>query len=130
MWLSTNQGFLSIVANPAGPEWLLVRARRKGDIESLFPDAEVKRTPGRDYLYRASIERGALAVVVARALLNIDYGNFKNSVHDDRLHEAYADVWRVMSRLQAVSPYGRDSPAARKREGVAVKSRKRGTSTA
>ena len=119
MWLCTNQGFLSIVADPADTKLLLVRARRKGDIESLFPDADVRRTPGRDYLYRASIDRGIVPLVAAMALLKIDYGNFKNSVKDRNLHHAYAEVWQVMSELQAVKPYGKDSAAARKREGMA-----------
>ena len=119
MWLCTNQGFLSIVADPADTKLLLVRARRKGDIESLFPDADVRRTLGRDYLYRASIDRGIVSLVAAIALLKIDYGNFKNSVKDRNLHHAYAEVWQVMSELQAVKPYGKDSAAARKREGMA-----------
>jgi len=124
MWLCTNRGFLSIVVDPIGADLLLVRARRKGDIESLFPDADVRRTPGRDYLYRASIDRGVVSLVVAMAFLKIDYGNFKNSVKDRELHHAYAEVWEVMSELQAVKPYGKDSAAARKREGIARASKK------
>ena len=117
MWLCTNRGFLSIVADPAGTKLLLVRARRKGDIESLFPDADVRRTPGRDYLYRASVGRDVVSVAVMQAFSKIDYGNFKNSVKNRDLHHAYAEVWQLMSELQAVKPYGRDSAAARTREG-------------
>jgi len=118
MWLSTNKGFLSIVSHPQDKDALLVRARRHGDIESMFPDAKVERTPGRDYLYRASIPRTTVAATVAARLCDIDYGNFKNSVRDDKLHRAYHRVWDVMADLQAVKPYGRDSAAARKREGL------------
>ena len=41
MWLCLNDAFLSIVALPGHPDELLVRARIAGDIERLFPAAQV-----------------------------------------------------------------------------------------
>ncbi len=44
MWIMTNNSYLSIVSKDCGPAELLVRARRAGDIEKVFPDAKVTRT--------------------------------------------------------------------------------------
>ena len=43
MWIMMNNSFLSIVSKDCGPAELLVRARRAGDIERVFPDAKVTR---------------------------------------------------------------------------------------
>jgi hypothetical protein len=122
MWISFNTAFLSIVEPraidlvPGEGDVLLVRARVRGHIESVFPNAQVLRRPGRDYLYRAFIDRATVAQVVMGKVLGIHYPNFKDSVKDDELHDAYAGVWRVMSHLQKVRPYGDDSAAARRAE--------------
>jgi hypothetical protein len=125
MWICTNKAFLSVVqpksndpeaAGIADP--LLVRARVKGHIEAVFPGAKVLRRPGRDYLYRAYIQRTVVAQVIAQQLAGIGYDNFKNSVADDELHRAYASTWSIMGRLQYVPPYGSDSPAARRKEQI------------
>lgn len=101
MWVCLNDAFFSIVRTGDLPEGhLLVRARRKGDIERYFPDAKVTRTPGRDYLFRAVIQEVQVAVVMAETVEAIDYDNFKDSVRDDNLHEAYFRVWSEMNDLQ------------------------------
>lgn len=118
MWFCLNNGFLSVVApaNDLEGEFLLVRARRQGDIERYFPGAQVERRPERDYLFRALILREEVAAVIAAEIAGIDYNNFKNSVRDDRLHGAYARVWSTMAALQPTPPYsGTRSAAARAR---------------
>lgn len=105
MWISLSDAFLSIVAIPNHPDLLKVRARRKGDIERIFPEAAVQRTPGRDYLYRAELPRKVVSVTLAQQLENINYDNFKNSVSDTQLHSAYASIWTTMSKLQELPPY-------------------------
>lgn len=105
MWLCLSDAFLSIVEPDSGSDFLRVRARRKGDIERIFPGVEVVRTPGRDYLYRAHIDRDVVAAVIANNVRGIDYGNFKNSVKNHRLHDAFASIWSIMSRLQEIPPY-------------------------
>ena len=105
MWLSLSDSFFSIVESPDDDAVLLVRARRQGDIQKVFPDAKVTRTPGRDYLFRAFIQRETVAEVIAEQVMKIGYGNFKDSVADNKLHNAYSSVWGIMSRLQPVPPY-------------------------
>lgn len=102
MWICLNNAFLSIVAHRDQPEMLLVRGRREGDIEAVFPDAEVSVTPRADYLCRAVIPREVVADVIATQAQGIPYDNFKASVRDGALHDAYLSMWGVMRRLQGI----------------------------
>lgn len=109
MWLCLSNSFLSIV-EPTGQDlntgdYLLVRARRKGDIETVFPKAKVEKRPERDYLFRALIPRQEVAAAVADQVRGIDYPNFKASVKNNRLHDAFARIWSVMAGLQPTPPY-------------------------
>ena len=104
MWICLSESFLSIVDASNEPGTLLVRSRRQGDIEAVFPNAKVVQTPGRDYLFRAGIARETVANALANAALNLYYPNFKNSVADSNLHRAYSSVWSIMSQLQEVAP--------------------------
>ena len=104
MWICLNDAFLSIVADHAHPGYLLVRARRQGEIEKVFPDAIVLRNVGSDYRYRAFIPRSQVALALVERLEAIDYGNFKNSVRDADLHDAYYQIWRTMVRYQEREP--------------------------
>ena len=106
MWLSLNKCFLSIVHKDCKPDELLVRARRKGDIEKVFPAVIGKRTQGTDYAYRAVVKRIDVANALRDQVMDLDYTNFKDSVRDDELHRAYSSVWSIMGRLQDGGPYG------------------------
>ncbi len=103
MWIMLSDSFLSIVAfngRPARPDVLLVRGRLQGDIERVFPDADVKHTPDRDYAYRALVPRTVVAAAIAKRVEAIDYPNFKNSVQNERRHDAYLECWVAMADLQ------------------------------
>lgn len=106
MWFAFRDAWLSIVAHEHEPNLLLVRARRRGDIENVFPYARVIETPGRDYLFRAEIPRDEVSRVIAEVVYTMRVTNFKSSVRDKELHSAYVDVWRRMAKLQQVPPYG------------------------
>jgi hypothetical protein len=111
MWVCLNNAFFSIVApaaKDADPEThLMVRARRPGDIERVFPDAKVVELDGRDYQFRAYIDRVEVGTALMHEVMAIDYGNFKNSVKDDRLHHAYNSFWHSHAKLQPRPPYSR-----------------------
>ena len=92
MWIMTNNSYLSIVSKDCGPTELLVRARRAGDIERVFPNAEVTRHTNSDYLYRAVLPRDAVKQALAATIDQIDYPNFKDSVEDRSLHAAYVSA--------------------------------------
>lgn len=106
MWVCFNDSFLSIVDKSSVAGCLMVRARRAGDIEKVFPGAEVRSSRGTDYLFRADILRGEVAARVAERLMEIDYPNFKGSTKDKPLHDAYMGVWSAVGRLQPGGPYG------------------------
>jgi hypothetical protein len=100
MWICLNDAFLSIVADRNDPERLLVRARRAGDIERVFPQAEVLVGVGTDYLYRALLPRSTVSEAITARIDSIDYPNFKNSVAERDRHDAYMQFWDVMYRYQ------------------------------
>lgn len=103
MWICLNDSFLSIVDPGAqGPkgDYLLVRARIKGDIERVFPKANVIVIHGRDYLFRAFIPRKQVADAIAKRVMENHATNFKNSVPENMRHDAYARIWGVMHGLQ------------------------------
>jgi hypothetical protein len=104
MWIMHSDCFLSIVSKDCGTTELLVRARRNGDIEKVFPSAKVTRNTGTDYLYRAVIPRDAVKQALAIMVDQIDYPNFKDSVEDRSLHSAYVGVWCAMAGLQHPPP--------------------------
>ena len=105
MWICLNDAFLSIVSKECGPDELLVRARRPGDIEKVFPEAKVKKSPSTDYLFRAVLPRALVAEAVAQRLMDVDYGNFKGSTKERSLHDAYSGFWNIHARLQPTPPY-------------------------
>lgn len=106
MWICTNKAFLSIVDKAKTPGCLVVRARVAGHIEAVFPAAVVSRTPGNDYLFRAEISREDVAAALAEQARAISYSNFKDSVRNRQLHDAYFGVWTEMAQIQEVPPYG------------------------
>lgn len=104
MWIMLSDCFLSIVSKDCARDELLVRARRKGDIEKIFPGAAVRRGGGSDYMYRSIIKKKAVAEAMVGEVNRITYPNFKNSVYDEDLHLAYMNIWLTMSRLQPDQP--------------------------
>jgi hypothetical protein len=100
MWIFLNDAFLSIVDKGGDGNTLLVRARKAGDIERVFPDARVVQGEGTDYAFRARIEREEVAEKIADAARNIRYSNFKNTVKEHDRHDAYIDVWQAMYAFQ------------------------------
>jgi hypothetical protein len=101
MWIMTNNSFVSAVQDRHNPEQLCVRARIKGDLESLFGDnTEVSETHDSDYRFRTFLPKTVVAETIAKNVQDIEYDNFKNSVDDNDRHDAYIDVWTAMYRYQ------------------------------
>ena len=98
MWIATNKGWLSIVRHRDKQGILLVRARNKNHIESIFEDAKVYVDDKADYPYRADIEEVEVSRIIGDMLLDITYDNFKASVNDNEYHDSLMSVWHVMYR--------------------------------
>ncbi|MDP8244753.1 MAG: hypothetical protein P9L94_11770 [Candidatus Hinthialibacter antarcticus] len=103
MWIFTSNAFLSIVVHKNDPSIRLVRGRCNGDIEAVFPDANVFEDVAADYRYRAVIPVDDVACVLAKHVLEMDYTNFKNSIPNEKhdYHNACLQVWQTMHGLQA-----------------------------
>ena len=100
MWIQFNNSFLSIVENRNNKLELLVRARIKGDIVKIFPEADVFEDDSADYKYRALIPKAKVAVRMMLKMTEINYDNFKNSVKDIERKSAYSNVWAELKKLQ------------------------------
>lgn len=107
MWICLSDSFLSIVdTGDASGRSLLVRARRAGDIERVFPGAEVIEGAGTDYAFRARIAREWVAARLSEEVKSLNYPNFKASVRAPDLKAAYGRVWAVMAGVQHAGDQG------------------------
>ncbi len=100
MWLCLSNAFLSIVSKNGNPDQFCVRSRCRVHITNIFPDAEVIEKPGTDYRYRAFINRSEVAKIIGEYIMQINYTNFKDSVKDKELANAYYAVWARMFEYQ------------------------------
>lgn len=119
MWIMLNNAFLSIVSPRPDSPTLDVRARAKGDIERVFPEAKAYAKAGRDYAFRAHLPRERVAEAIALQVAGIAYPNFKGSTKENDRHDAYLRCWHAMADFQAKRGHGRpyqttDSGKARK----------------
>jgi len=106
MWIILNDAFFSIVKKDCKAYELLVRARRPGDIEKVFGrQYKVDKVDVADYLYRAIIPTNTVVYVMETEIRRITYGNFKDSVTSNDLHDAYMKVWTAMAGVQPTAPY-------------------------
>ena len=114
MWLMLSDCFVSIVSKDCGPDELMVRARRPGDIEKLFPGVVVTEYTASDYHYRAAVKKTAIKAALANEVDRVTYDNFLSSVRHMR-------VWTAMASLQPQTPYSGNrqndkKPPAKKRK--------------
>jgi len=107
MWAFTRDGFYSVVHDRyCQHDELMVRSRDKRDLVRLskkVPLGTILETRNADYRYRAVIKRSCLAAYLSHEALEIDYDNFKSSIHgmdDDDVREiAYHSVWTGLKNI-------------------------------
>lgn len=88
MWIFTKTGFISVVKHTEKADFLLVRARRREDLEAIvepmlasgYPLDDITETPEADYRFRVVMPRDCFAVVMSELVDQIDYPNFKDSI--------------------------------------------------
>jgi hypothetical protein len=100
MWIFLPNSFISVVQKPGDTDTLTVRARIKGDIEQVFPKAQVVANQGSDYKYRARVPREEVAKVLHDQVMGLNWSNFKGAVKARKRHDAYMDVWSAMHAVQ------------------------------
>ena len=114
MWFFGSDAFLSVVQHKTDPAILIVRSRRPGHIETMFPEAEVKTLDGRDYQFRAELTRERVAERMQQYVMEMTATNFKDSVKEQAYHNACFGVWRAMESIQPKPAYSNYS--GKKRE--------------
>ena len=77
-----------------------MRSRIAGDIEEVFPDANVMETPNADYRFRAWVSREKVIKTISEYVQNLKYINFKNSVEDQDRLKPLMRVWSTMYEHQ------------------------------
>lgn len=125
MWIFCKHGFFSAVENWHDRREVLVRARFRGDLEKLLErfvwhehDSEMEQldggggnkarfkvtsTPDADYAYRVSLPKRMWADIVQNIAGEIDYQNFKDSVHEggnSARDAAYMGCWWQLRKGQ------------------------------
>ena len=110
MWIFTKMGFLSIVEHRDDPNLLMIRTRFKEDIGELCrriakqeegAEPAWEETPDGDYRYRVTCSREVMARLVEQLVREIDYTNFKQSVHGDPTRDrAYMACWNALRTAQ------------------------------
>jgi len=100
MWVYLSDAYISITRHLTDPALLHVRARVKGDIEKVFPEAEVTETPDTDYRFRTNLPQELVERRIAEKVAGIGYHNFKATVKEHDRHDAYMDAFEGMVKLQ------------------------------
>lgn len=116
MWVITNQGLISIVANrqKGFQGTYLVRARRRKDLYAFFGNDQIDdyiiHNPEADYHYRVVAEADTVKAAMFRAVDKIDYGNFKNSIPETDQDMKYfaAETW--LAGFRHLNEHGSELP--------------------
>lgn len=125
MWIFTVFGFFSVTQVKDKPGTLQIRARVREDLDNLrskyLPSlSETIQLPGRDYPYRGYASNDDVALAISRAILDINFDNFKNEViHTQGLPREllYAKVWSVMYKAEDKLAEEEAIQAARRKNG-------------
>lgn len=106
MWIATTQGFYSAVAHREHPDFVIVRARSRTDLEALrkqIPEIEPFEDRTADYRHRALVSRSEWVAAVAQLASEIDYDNFKSAVatrQGAKRAGIYGRVWADLLEIQ------------------------------
>lgn len=100
MWIASKSGFVSVVQHFEKKDMLLVRARVRKDLQSLFDNKRIFELEEADYRFRVEVSKQEFAEIMVNQIKDIDYPNFKNSIaaqsgQADKL-EAYHDIWKTL----------------------------------
>lgn len=94
MWFCFNEGFLSVVEDRKDSNMLLIRGRRREDLEKVLGrERKIEVTKSNDYRFRTKMSREDFSLLVMSHISEINYHNFKDSVEDDDLHDLYSNMW-------------------------------------
>jgi len=101
----TQHGFFSVVQDEEDEAFLLIRARRKADLENLAAlasfKAVVEETDTADYKYMIRLKRGSARRILAATFDQINYPNFRDKISKtpDQREKifSYRQIWSTLS---------------------------------
>jgi hypothetical protein len=107
MWILTTLGFFSVVAAPRRTGHVMIRARKRADLEVLLRRfgrrCRIYMTPDADYPCRVVVSSKTwVAWVRALATDAVHVTNFKAAVHDvnPQRAETYHRVWFDLREIE------------------------------
>jgi len=101
----TQHGFFSVVQDEEDDSYLLIRARRKTDLDNLVElasfKAVVEETDTADYKFVVRLKRGSARRLLAATFEKIDYPNFRDKISKtpDQREKifSYRQIWSTLS---------------------------------
>lgn len=134
MWTITTSGFYSTVRHETDPGLVVVRCRRRADMDvfARFSQAVITFTRDRDYPYRVVVRHELWAGFLFREAMSIDYPNFKDEIALDDPGRArlYALVWQTLMRLEREEPWPNGETGYERRTSSLLPGRGSGSSPA
>lgn len=123
MWITSTEGFFSVVEHRDDDKLVLIRARARKDLENLvavgerakgvvtgITDESIIEDNHADYRWRIITTRNIWHSLLDQLVDEIDYDNFKNAVgkKDKRRTHFLMKVWSAMFGVQTEEKYGRE----------------------
>lgn len=102
MWIFTRDGFFSIVQHKDWPDYLVVRAREREDIQSAFGPDDIVESDESDYRFRVTLPRALVTDYLSKTIAELDYTSVKDNItkgEEDR-HRMLYQVWDNHFRFQ------------------------------
>jgi hypothetical protein len=96
MWIFMQDAFLSVTEHESEPRLFVIGARVRGDIERVFPEADVIEAVDGDYRFCTSLPRERVSQAISLRVGKIKYPSFHNSIEDADRKAAYLNVWGCM----------------------------------
>ncbi|MDO6747194.1 hypothetical protein [Gilvimarinus sp. 1_MG-2023] len=115
MWLFTDKGFISVIADCIDPNRVIVRAHKSEHIEALFGEEWgsievlnlVHRSPrlgADDYRFRRFVTRDQLREVLLQQVDRLQIGTFRDRIPDHDYFDACSHAKYEMYRMDRTIP--------------------------
>jgi|SRR5690554_2011433 len=107
MWITTQHGHISVVADPISPQRVIMRAHRFEHIRELIPEADIWQLPRyergdpfgeHDYYYRAVVQKSRFQQAVAEQIDALPLGTFRHHIADPVYYDACNRAKRELYR--------------------------------
>jgi len=77
MLITSTSGFLSVVNSQSDGDYVLVRAKHKGELSRLFDERRIQSLDHENFKYGVSVCKQEFADTLVKMIKGIDYTNFE-----------------------------------------------------